>query len=151
MLTHSFKVYPNQCDVNGHLNTQFFVQAFEAAAWELVAALGDRVAGVQQAAATGWADVRTTIEYHSELLAGARVQIDSRISRFGTTSMQVRHEMRRADDGQLVATMDSVSVRIDLRARRPMPIPVELIAAAKAQGLVAPGDQSATAGSGKQA
>jgi acyl-CoA thioester hydrolase len=142
MKTYCFKVYPGQCDPNGHMNTQFFVQAFDAASWELFEVLGCPGTMHGNSDGFGWADVKTELTYHRELRIGAQVAVDSYVRKIGRTSMQFQHEMKRAPDGQLIAVMSTTVVYLDLSKRCAAPISAQLIEAAGRCGLLPTGAEA---------
>ncbi len=129
-------VYPWHCDHQGHMTTMHYVGMFDAAFWHLLSAQGFTRAYLEERA-TGFADVRDTIEYRAELPVGSLVVIESGLARVGSTSVVGLHRMKNTETGAIAATCEKVTVYFDLKARRKMPLPEDL-RAAMAAGLVEP-------------
>jgi acyl-CoA thioester hydrolase len=130
-------VYPAQCDAMGHMNTPHYVAALDQAMWHLVHALGYEPAWREERR-EGWADVRFVLDFRSELRAGDLFVVDSAVAETGRSSLVSRHHLR-AVDGRLAAELEMTSVYFDLAARRSLPLPAALRAAAEALGAVPPG------------
>ncbi|MEM1410183.1 MAG: acyl-CoA thioesterase [Pseudomonadota bacterium] len=113
--THSFFVSPGMCDLNGHLNTMFYTQAFDAASW--------RFFSPYEAGDTdlGWADVRHEVTFKAEMMAGTSATITSEIVRVGRTSIVTKHVMHNGE-GEVAAEAVYTSVRFDLKKRCAVPI-----------------------------
>ena len=70
--------------------------------------------------------VRSTIEYKKPLRLDDMIEAFVRIDRVGTSSMTHRIDLCHADTGDLHATVEIVSVHVDLAARRSVPISGEV-------------------------
>jgi acyl-CoA thioester hydrolase len=114
-----------QCDPNGHLNTAEYTALFDRATWLLFEHIGLHDA-VGRDATVGWADVRVVTEYKREVCIGDEIRVLGGITSIGSTSVRLRHEMRRTIDEEACATYESVTVRFDLINRQATPVP-ELI------------------------
>ncbi|MBA3892328.1 MAG: alpha/beta fold hydrolase [Gemmatimonadales bacterium] len=115
-------VYPDECDVFGHLNQASFLSLFERARWETLRAgpgmgLFDR---------TGtWPAVRkTTIEYHASAFPGDVLRFDQDLTHLGRTSFTMRQVARRTRDDALIATAEFLFVCVN-RKGRPVAVPRE--------------------------
>ena len=106
----------------GHLNTRHYVAMFDDASAHYLSAIGYSPNDIEERQ-IGWADVKCEIEYKSEVPLGGQVTIDSRTERVGTKSLTMYSEMRHVPGGELSATMRSVIVHFDLKARRAVAIP----------------------------
>ena len=115
-------VYPWHCDHQGHMTTMHYVGMFDAAFWHHVSAMGFTRAYMTQQA-TGFVDVKDTIEYQAELAVGSLVVIESGLLRVGTSSITTRHQMRDSETNTIAATSEKVSAYFDLNARCATPIP----------------------------
>jgi YbgC/YbaW family acyl-CoA thioester hydrolase len=111
-----------QCDPNGHLNTAEYTALFDRATWLFFEDIGLRD-GVGRDAAVGWADVRVVTEYKHEVRLGDEIRVLGGITKVGSTSVHLRHELLRTVDEAVCATYESVTVRFDLLKRLPMPVP----------------------------
>ncbi|MDP0929769.1 acyl-CoA thioesterase [Paracoccus onubensis] len=68
--------------------------------------------------------VRTSCEYVSQAIYGDRINVLSRVTRFGTKSFEMEHVMRLADDSaREVARAASVHVMFDYEAQKTYPVP----------------------------
>lgn len=78
--------------------------------------------------------VRSTIEYKKPLQLDDMIEAFVRIDRVGTSSMTHRIDLRHADTGELHATVEIVSVHVDLEARKSVAIPASVKARLEALG-----------------
>lgn len=67
--------------------------------------------------------VRSTIEYKKPLRLDDMVEAFVRIDRVGNSSMIHRIDLCHAETGELHATVEIVSVHVNLEARKSVPIP----------------------------
>lgn len=67
--------------------------------------------------------VRATVEFKLPFRLDDMIEAFVRIDRVGTSSMTHRIDLCHADTGHLHATVEVVSVHVDLAARRASPIP----------------------------
>lgn len=67
--------------------------------------------------------VRSTIEYKKPFRLDDMIEAFVRIDRVGTSSMTHRIDLCHADTDELHATVEIVSVHVDLAARKSRPIP----------------------------
>ena len=123
--TYRGVIYPWQCDQMGHLNVQHYVGLYDQAACHLFAAMGHTPSYMAETN-MGYADVRNVIEYRAELRAGALVRMESRFLGIGTKSVRHEHRLVNADNGNLAATFEAVSVHFDMGARKATPFPPEM-------------------------
>ncbi len=121
-VTHRGVVFPAQCDAMGHMNTPFYVAAFDQAMWHLVSGLGYRSSWIEERG-EGWADVKYVLEFRSELRAGQLYHVSSSVSRIGKSSLVSRHRLIRTEDDVLAAEVEITSVYFDLKQRVSRPIP----------------------------
>jgi acyl-CoA thioester hydrolase len=127
LLTHRAAVNPWQCDVNDHLTAREYLGFAGDAEWRLLFALGD---GRDQAGLS-WADVKHEIVYKQELRAGDLIDIVSRVTSVGRTSIGTEQRIVNARTGEHCATVTSVTVQFDLVHRRAMPLRNDIRAAAE--------------------
>lgn len=107
--------HPWMCDVMGHMNVRHYAAMFDDASFQLLG----HVAGQDgsKASATGWADVRTEIDYRHETKAGSLLTIHSHVVKIGRTSISFEQVMSGSLDGIVHASSRTTSVRFDLAAR----------------------------------
>lgn len=121
--TVDLTVYPYECDAYGHLNQAALLTLLERARWEALA----RGPGMDLFDRNGvWPAVRkTVIEYHAAAFARDVLRIETTVAGRGTTSMTLRHTVRRVSDNAPIADAEMVFVCID-RLGRATPIPEEI-------------------------
>ncbi len=121
--TIELTVYPYECDAFGHLNQAALLTLLERARWDALA----RGPGMDLFDRNGvWPAVRkATIEYRAPAFARDVLRVETTVVGRGTTSMTLRHVVRRASDDATVAEAEMVFVCID-RVGRATPIPDEI-------------------------
>ena len=119
----SITVYPYECDAYGHLNEAAYLQLFERARWETLA----RGPGILVFRKHGiWPAVRkATVDYHLPASPGDVLEVSTDLEKLGRTSMDLRQQARRPNDGTLVAEAHLVLVMID-GSGNPTPVPEEI-------------------------
>ncbi len=132
--TYRNVVYPWQCDGMGHMNTQFYAAAFDAAGFGMLSRVATMPALTERG--LGWADIRQLIEYRHEVRAGTVIVVRSKLVALGKSSVTVLHTM--TDDGEesIHATSETKTVLFDLRLRKATAIEGELRERALALPLV---------------
>ena len=70
--------------------------------------------------------VRSTIEYKKPLRLDDMIEAFVRIDKVGNSSMTHRIDLCHADTGDLHAMVEIVSVHVDLKARKSVPIPANV-------------------------
>ena len=131
LLTYRGIVYPVQCDVMGHMNVQHYIGAFDQAGWHLVGAIGYKPSWLKERK-LGWADRRYEVDFIAELPVGSMFEIRSRFLKVGRTSLTTHHAMYNSETGALSAELTAVTILFDLDARKPAPLPPEMVEGAKA-------------------
>ena len=121
--TVELTVYPYDCDAFGHLNQAALLTLLERARWDALARgpgmdLFDRN-GVWPAAR------RAVIEYKAGAYPRDVLRIETAVAHRGTTSMTLRHVVRRVADDTLIAEAEIVFVCVD-RLGRATPLPEEI-------------------------
>lgn len=116
-------VYAYDCDAFGHLNQAALLTLLERARWDALA----RGPGMDLFDRNGvWPAVRkATIEYKAPVYAREVLRVETAVAHRGTTSMTLRHVVRRISDEAQVAEAEMVFVCID-RLGRATPIPDEI-------------------------
>ena len=121
--TVELTVYPYECDAFGHLNQAALLTLLERARWDALA----RGPGMDLFDRNGvWPAVRkATIEYRAAAFARDVLRVETTVVGRGTTSMTLRHVVRRVSDDTTVAEAEMVFVCID-RLGRATPLPDEI-------------------------
>jgi len=114
--TYRSVVFPWHCDHYGHMNARWYLHHFDDAGFHLWTVVGCshaemRDRGVETVVA------QNTINYVKEMTAGELLVIHSGFRRLGNKSVTHSHRMLNADTGVLHATLDSVEVFFDSKAR----------------------------------
>ncbi|QKC97189.1 acyl-CoA thioesterase [Mesorhizobium sp. NZP2298] len=107
--------HPWMCDVMGHMNVRHYAAMFDDASFQLLGHIAGKDSS--QASATGWADVRTEIDYRHETKAGSLLTIRSHVVKIGRTSVTFEQVMSGSLDGIVHASSRTTSVHFDLAAR----------------------------------
>ena len=121
--TVELTVYPAECDAFGHLNQAALLALLERARWDALA----RGPGMDLFDRNGvWPAARkAVIEYKAGVYPRDVLRIEMTVVHRGTTSMTLRHVVRRVSDDSVVAEAEIVFVCID-RLGRPKPLPEEI-------------------------
>lgn len=109
----------------GHLNAGFYGRIFDDAAAAAIQQLGYRQRE-HQAEGIGWADVRTEIEFHRELLADSIIAVATRVVRIGAKSITLEHRIHDESSNDLATTARTISVCFDLKARTSRELPEQI-------------------------
>ncbi|WP_101068435.1 carnitine 3-dehydrogenase [Roseovarius salinarum] len=116
MVTQARTVPVDWTDMNGHMNEGRYGQIFSDAAEVIMAHVGvddDYVAG-----GMSYFTVETDIKYLSETHAGERVTVETRVTQGEGKKLRCFHEMKRASDGEVMATCDQMMLHVSLETRR---------------------------------
>jgi acyl-CoA thioester hydrolase len=121
-------VHPWLCDLMGHLTTRHYAAMFDDGSYHLLAAIGCTPYHIR----VGFADVKATFTYKSELRAGDLLVIQGQIVRVGEKSLTAYYAMKNASNGVTAAEMEAVTVQFDLTTRKAIPLVPEFREAAEA-------------------
>jgi acyl-CoA thioester hydrolase len=124
-VTYRGVVYPSQCDHMGHMNVMWYVQKFDEATWQLLAAVGLTGKRMRDES-SGMAAVEQHIEYRRELRAGDTVTIRSHVMEVKDKAIRFVHEMTDDLSGTVAAVTTLVGVHIDAVARRGRALPPDV-------------------------
>lgn len=119
-------VHPWLCDAMGHLTTRNYLAFFDDASYHLLLDTFGYSVGAPEWEGCGWADVRQTIEYRKELMAGDAVEVHGRIEKIGTKSVTCVYEMRDRRSGDVVAILEGTIVFFDTVMRKAKEIPEDM-------------------------
>lgn len=114
-----------ETDVQGHLNQSVYINYAEHARWSLL-----RDAGITQAdlvgSGVGPVALETTIRYRRELLAGDEVEVTCAFEWGGGKTFGIRQTVRKKD-GTVAAEIIALGGLLDLKERRMVPDPREVL------------------------
>lgn len=120
---HKSVAQPWLCDVMGHMTTRFYVAMFDDASYHFLHHLFEWNGARDETGDLGWVDVRHTINYEAEVAAGDLLEVRAELLKVGGKSITVSYEMINLGSGDTAATLESVMVLFDLKARRAVAIP----------------------------
>jgi len=103
-------------DINGHMNEGRYGQLFSDAAEEIMDYVGADEAYI--AGGLSYFTVETTVKYITETHAGEEVMVQTRVTQGEGKKLRCFHEMKRASDGELLASCDQLMLHVSLETRR---------------------------------
>jgi acyl-CoA thioesterase FadM len=124
-------VTPWEIAVTGESAMSHAIHRFSAANAQFIALFGMTPA-YQREQGCGFSTFEFQLAFLGRLRAGDSVTVKTGLTHLGTSSMRVVHKMFNAHTGALVATLHQLGVHLDMRARRPTPLPDALRERAKA-------------------
>jgi len=119
---HRAVVLPEWIDYNGHMNVAYYLLAFDHATDSFLDYLGLDAAHRDATGGTTFAgDIHLT--YQREVKQGDRLRIASQLLGYDDKRLRFIQMMYHEAEGYLAATMESLSLYVDLRRRRVTPFP----------------------------
>ncbi|MEM8790625.1 MAG: thioesterase family protein [Pseudomonadota bacterium] len=121
--TRAQKVLPEWIDYNGHMNVAYYTMAFDRALDEVfdeVLGVGEEQARVQK---MGPMALQSQLHYLSELKLDEEFTCDFQILDSDHKRIHFFVVMRSVASGNEAATYESISMNVDLVARRSVPYP----------------------------
>jgi acyl-CoA thioester hydrolase len=106
-----------ELDTQGHVTTAAYLQYADHTRWKLLEAAGIDLEELRRTG-LGPVTLETTVRFVRELRLGHEVDVSCAFDWPGGRTTRVSQELRRADDGSLVAELRSVGGLLDLTARR---------------------------------
>jgi acyl-CoA thioester hydrolase len=106
-----------ELDTQGHVTTAAYLQYADHTRWKLLEAAGIDLEELRRTG-LGPVTLETTVRFLRELRLGHEVDVSCVFDWPGGRTGRVSQELRRADDGSLVAELSSVGGLLDLTARR---------------------------------
>lgn len=134
MVTQSRVIPIDWTDINGHMNEGRYGQIFSDAAEAVMAAVGADETYITQRGLS-YFTVETTVKYLAETHAGEEVVVHTRVTDGAGKKLSCVHEMKRASDGEVMATCDQLMLHVSLETRRTCEPPTDV--AAKVEALAA--------------
>ena len=117
------RVLPEWIDYNGHMNVAYYTLAFDHAVDEILEDhLGIGVTFVRQTR-MGPMALQTQIHYMGELVEGAEFVCDFQLLDADAKRIHFFSTMINLQTGEPAATYESLSMNVDLEARRSAPYP----------------------------
>ena len=119
------EVLPEWIDYNGHMNVAYYLLVFDHATDAFFDYLGlDAAHREASGGSTFAADVRLT--YQREVTEGDGLRITSQLLGFDDKRIRFFNRMYQAEEGFLAATMESLTLYVDLNHRRVALLPETL-------------------------
>ncbi|AZS79307.1 thioesterase family protein [Achromobacter spanius] len=118
-------VDPAWIDAYGHLNAAHYVGIFDRVGFELLSQVG---VGLDYTEATrcGIYTMNVHVAYLREVLADDPLMLRVRLLEADNKRLLCLMELTQTRDGYLAATMEQLSLHVDLNTRRSTPFPAEL-------------------------
>lgn len=120
-------VRPEMIDYNGHVNVAFYVKLFDEALDVLFSRIGLSESYVKTRNMSFFA-LEAHVRYLREVQLGDPVQVRVRILDVDAKRIHYWMELVHAQERWLSATMESISIHIDMATRKPTPFPDDIMA-----------------------
>jgi acyl-CoA thioester hydrolase len=125
-------VGPEAIDYNGHCNVVHYRAAFDAGTDGLLARLGLGPDDYNARTGHSLMVVEEHTRYHAELVQGDGWRVLAQVLGHGDRTLHYMLLMERLDGGGLAASHEELTLHVDLRRRRAVPLPPEAVAAIEA-------------------
>src|SRR3569833_557817 len=127
-LSSVMAIEPAWIDHNGHLNVAYYSVLFDRAIDELYVPLGlgpDYLKATNHSTMVGECHLRYLREVHID----APLRITAQLVGFDAKRFHVYQEMLHAEEGWLSATCETMTVHVDMAAKKVAPFPQDVLAA----------------------
>jgi acyl-CoA thioester hydrolase len=118
-------VLPAWIDHNGHMNVGYYHVAFDIASEPFFEWLGLTPALRRENASSTFA-LESHLHFLREVREGDRLRFEARLLDADAKRLHFFQTMHHADEGYLAATFETLSIHMDMRARRPAPMPAPM-------------------------
>ena len=126
-ITPPMAVRPEMIDYNGHVNVAFYVKLFDEGLDILFERIGLSRTYVETRQMSFFA-LEAHVRYLREISLTDRVRMRLRILDLDPKRIHYWMELVHADESWLSATMESISIHVDMASRRPAPFPDDIMA-----------------------
>ena len=123
--TATRRVPPEWIDYNGHMNVAYYTMAFDNALDEVCERLGCGETAARERR-QGPMALQTQIHYLGELVEGEAFHCEALVLDADAKRMHLILSMVAEGDGRLAATYETLTLNVDLEARRSVPYPEEV-------------------------
>lgn len=127
-LSSVMAIEPAWIDYNGHLNVAYYNVLFDRAIDELYLPIGlgpDYLKDTQHSTMV----VESHVRYLREVHLGAPLRISAQLIGFDAKRFHVYQEMLHAEEGWVSATCETMTVHVDMTAKKVAPFPPAVMAA----------------------
>jgi acyl-CoA thioester hydrolase len=118
----TLEVKPEWLDPNGHMNVAFYLRAVDDGSNpffdDIGLGWGYTAEGEGSIFVTG-----CNMDFHSELFAGDRIHVSTRLVAYAPKLLHCWAEVRRAADDTLASTAETLYMHVSLKSRRSAPMP----------------------------
>lgn len=125
LLTQQGQVLDEWLDHNGHMNVAYYLLVFDRATDRFHAMLGKNADYIARTQCSTFA-LEAHLTYQRELLPRAPYVVRTRLVDHDHKRIHMLHRMFHGSEGWLAATCESISMHIDMTARRSTPFPTEI-------------------------
>lgn len=125
-ITPPMAVRPEMIDYNGHVNVAFYVKLFDEGLDILFERIGLSRTYVETRRMSFFA-LEAHVRYLREISLADRVRMRLRILDLDPKRIHYWMELVHAEEGWLSATMESISIHVDMGSRRPAPFPDDIM------------------------
>jgi acyl-CoA thioester hydrolase len=119
------EVLPEWIDYNGHMNVGYYHVVFDIAAEPFFLWLGFTPEFRRQHGSSTFA-LESHLHFVREVKVGDSLRFEARLLDFDSKRVHFYQEMYHSRDGYLAATYETLSVHVDMTARRTAPMPESL-------------------------
>ncbi|MGO4706697.1 thioesterase family protein [Microvirga sp. 2MCAF38] len=113
-------------DFNGHMTNAAYVTAFDIASVALLHRIGIDPAYRERERCSTFALELHTV-FHCELPARAPYLIETRVLDFDAKRIHLFHQIKHAEENFLAASLEVVTIHVDLDKRRSTPFPESVV------------------------
>lgn len=125
LATAQGEVLDEWLDHNGHMNVAYYLLIFDRATDRFHALLGKNADYVRRSGCSTFA-LEMHLTYERELLPRAPYRVSTQLVDADSKRIHMLHRMFHANEGWLAATNESITMHIDMSARRSTPFPAEI-------------------------
>ena len=119
------KVRDEWIDFNGHMTNAAYVAAFDIASVALLDRIGiDPDYRAREGCSTFALELHTI--FHRELAAGDPYLVETRVLGADAKRIHIYHQIKHAQEQFAAATLEIVTIHVDLKTRRSKPFPADI-------------------------
>ncbi|MEM7172951.1 MAG: thioesterase family protein [Pseudomonadota bacterium] len=119
-------VLPQWVDYNGHMNVAYYLVAFDEATDLFFDHIGLNERNRQLTGGTTFA-AEVHLAYQREILKGDPIRITTQLLAYDAKRMRFYHRMFHGTQGYQAATMENVSLHVNLSRRKVEPMPEAIV------------------------
>ncbi len=111
-------------DFNGHMNVTGYLFYFSRSAMAFFESIGFGAEGIKIDRAS-WFALQQQITYLKEILPGEKIQLHVNPIEVDKKRMRFWVGMEKSETGELAATMESMSIYVNMDSRKSQPLPAD--------------------------